>query len=100
MTGFTATNYVLTKGRLRAKSWQRTRSILTRNIYLMLGIGYLAKQKKTQEYNSRFTYGLYQIEKEINLRNEDKEYIYPNIHNDVQVLKALLTGKSQRPVGQ
>jgi len=48
----------------------------------------LAKAKKTQEYNPRFTYGLYQIEKEINLRNEDKEYIYPDIHNDVQVLKA------------
>jgi len=50
----------------------------------------LDKAKKTQEYNPRFTYGLYQIEKEINLRNEEKEYIYPDIHNDVQVLKALL----------
>jgi hypothetical protein len=50
----------------------------------------LDKVKKTQEYIPRFSYGLYQIEKEINLRNEDKEYIHPDIHNDIQVLKALL----------
>jgi hypothetical protein len=50
----------------------------------------LGKVKKTQEYNPQFSYGLYQIEKEINLRNEDKEYIHPDIHNDIQVLKALL----------
>jgi hypothetical protein len=50
----------------------------------------LGKIKKTQEYNPHFTYGLYQIEKEINLRNEDKEYIHPDVHNDVQVLKVLL----------
>ena len=50
----------------------------------------LDKVKKTQEYNQRFSYGLYQIEKEINLRNEDKEYIHPDIHNDIQVLKTLL----------
>jgi len=50
----------------------------------------LSKVKKTEEYNSRYTYGLYQIEKEINVTNEDKEYLHPDIHNDVQVLKALL----------
>ena len=50
----------------------------------------LDKVKKTQEYDQRFSYGLYQIEKEINLRNEDKEYIHPDIHNDIQVLKTLL----------
>jgi hypothetical protein len=50
----------------------------------------LGKVKKTQEYNRRYTYGLYQIEKEINLTNEEKEYLHPDIHNDVQVLKALL----------
>ena len=50
----------------------------------------LGKVTKTGEYDQRFTYGLYQIEKEINLKNEDKEYLYPDIHNAIQVLKALL----------
>jgi hypothetical protein len=50
----------------------------------------LQKVKKTQEYNQRYTYGLYQIEKEINLQNEEKEYIHPDIHNDIQALKTLL----------
>jgi hypothetical protein len=50
----------------------------------------LGKAKKKKEYNPHYTYGLYQIEKEINLQNEDKEYLYPDIHNDVQGLKVLL----------
>jgi hypothetical protein len=48
------------------------------------------KAKKTKEYNPLFTYGLYQIEQEINLKNDDKEYIYPDIHNDIQALKTLV----------
>ena len=58
----------------------------------LLGIwnSLLSKVKKTPEYNPHYTYGLYQIEKEINLQNEDKEYFYPDIHNDIQALKALL----------
>ncbi|GHT13090.1 hypothetical protein FACS1894170_08670 [Planctomycetales bacterium] len=50
----------------------------------------LRKVKRTKEYNPQFTYGLYQIEKEINIQNEDKEYVHPDIHNDIQALKLLL----------
>ncbi|MCL2743011.1 MAG: hypothetical protein FWE67_04090 [Planctomycetaceae bacterium] len=50
----------------------------------------LKKVKRTPEYNPHFTYGLYQIEKEINVQNDVKEYIHPDIHNDIQALKVLL----------
>ena len=54
----------------------------------------LAQAKKTENYNSKFTYGLYQIDEELNtsFKNEKEEtiYNYPELNGDIKTLKILL----------
>lgn len=50
--------------------------------------------KKTENYNSKFTYGLYQIDDELNtsFKNEKEEtiYNYPELNGDIKTIKYLL----------
>jgi hypothetical protein len=54
----------------------------------------LAQAKKTENYNSKFTYGLYQIDDELNtsFKNEKEEtiYNYPELNGDIKTIKYLL----------
>lgn len=54
----------------------------------------LAQAKKTENYNSKFTYGLYQIDEELNtnFKNEKEEtiYKYPELNGDIKIIKYLL----------
>ena len=51
-------------------------------------------EEKTENYNSKFTYGLYQIDEELNtsFKNEKKEtiYNYPELNGDIKTIKYLL----------
>jgi hypothetical protein len=55
----------------------------------------LTKSKSTKEYNSKYTYGTYQIDEELNTRykNENDEviYDYPELNTAINSLKTKLT---------
>ncbi|MDD4804190.1 MAG: hypothetical protein PHN69_03370 [Candidatus Pacebacteria bacterium] len=55
----------------------------------------LKKAKKTKNYNSKYTYGTYQIDQELNTRrkNENDEWIYdyPELNTALNTLRAKLT---------
>lgn len=51
--------------------------------------------KKTNEYNSKYTYGLYQIDEELNIKYKDEIlnktiYTYPELNGNIKTLKSLL----------
>lgn len=51
--------------------------------------------KKTKGYNSKYTYGLYQIDEELNTKYKDEIlnktiYIYPELNGNIKTLKSLL----------
>ena len=54
----------------------------------------LEQAKKTKEYNREFTYGLYQIDEELNTDYKDEKnktvYNYPELNGHIKTLKALL----------
>lgn len=54
----------------------------------------LEQAKKTKEYNKEFTYGLYQIDEELNTDYKDEKnktvYNYPELNGHIKTLKALL----------
>jgi hypothetical protein len=54
----------------------------------------LNEAKKTQNYNSEFTYGLYQIDDELNTTHKDDKgkniFDYPELNGNIKTLKALL----------
>lgn len=54
----------------------------------------LTKAKETKNYNKTFTYGLYQIDEELNtsFKNEKEEtiYNYPELNGDIKTIKSLL----------
>ena len=64
------------------------------NKILLLWNRILAQAKKTENYNSKFTYGLYQIDEELNtnFKNEKEEtiYKYPELNGDIKTIKYLL----------
>ena len=52
----------------------------------------LIQIKRTKEYNKKLTYGLYQIEQEINLKDkkQKKGFYYPELNSDILLLKKYL----------
>ena len=52
----------------------------------------LIQIKRTKEYNKKLTYGLYQIEQEINLKDkkQKKVFYYPELNSDILLLKKYL----------
>ena len=64
------------------------------NKILLLWNRILAQAKKTENYNPKFTYGLYQIDEELNtsFKNEKEEtiYNYPKLNEDIKTIKYLL----------
>lgn len=54
----------------------------------------LNKAKETENYDKTFTYGLYQIDDELNtsFKNEKEEtiYNYPELNGDIKTIKSLL----------
>ena len=54
----------------------------------------LEQAKKTKEYNKEFTYGLYQIDEELNTDYKDEKnktvYNYPELNGHIKTLKTLL----------
>lgn len=55
----------------------------------------LQSAKSTREYNSQYTYGLYQIICELNISYKDDEtdktvYVYPELNGNIQTLKKLV----------
>ena len=54
----------------------------------------LNEAKKTKNYNSEFTYGLYQIDDELNTTHKDDKgkniFDYPELNGNIKTLKALL----------
>lgn len=54
----------------------------------------LEQAQKTEEYNNKFTYGLYQIDEELNTKYKDEKdktiYNYPELNGNIKTLKVLL----------
>ena len=55
----------------------------------------LSSAKKTGEYNSELTYGIYQIYAELDISRKDEEterikWVYPELHGHLQTLKSLV----------
>jgi len=55
----------------------------------------ISSAKKSKEYNSKYTYGLYQIDEELNTKYKDEIlnktiYIYPELNGNIKTLKSLL----------
>ena len=61
---------------------------------LLLWNRILVQAKKTENYNPKFTYGLYQIDDELNtsFKNEKEEtiYNYPELNGNIKTIKSLL----------